>query len=149
MVLLTSTVDTKRVVRNVVMFAGLASAMLLVVAPIFKSGFVRSCMASLSAALAFRQAHWEDSLYSRDTGLATTLFGMGLGRFPQATCCRSTLDPKAGAHRLVQEAGNTFLRLDAGDSIGVEQIVSLEAGQTYLLKLDFRPSFCKPCPELP
>jgi len=140
MVLLASTVNTKRLVRNAVIFAGLASAMLLVAVPVFKGEFAQSRMADASADLGFRQAHWEDALAIRDPGWTTSFFGMGLGRFPETKYWRSTLHPRPATYRLENEAGNTYVRLGSGDPIGVEQMVSLEPGQPYVLKLDVRPS---------
>jgi hypothetical protein len=139
-VLLASIVRTKRFARTGVILVGLAGAMLLVVVPIFKGEFAQSRMASVSADLGFRQAHWEDALNIRDPGWATSLFGMGLGRFPETTYWRSTLDARAGTYQLKNEEGNTYLRLDSGDAIGMDQFVSLEPGQQYVLKLDVRPS---------
>lgn len=138
--LLASTVNMKRFVRSGVIFAGLASAMLLVAVPVFRGEFAQSRMTAASADLGFRQAHWADALSIRDPGWATSLFGMGLGRFPETKYWRSTLHPRPATYRLENEAGNTYLRLGSGDPIGVEQIVSLQPGQPYVLKLDVRPS---------
>jgi hypothetical protein len=132
--------QTKRTARRGVMLAGLASAMRLGAVPVFKSEFAQSRLASSSTDLGFRQAHWADALAIRDPGWATSLFGMGLGRFPETKYWRSTLHPRAGTYQLKNEAGNTYLRLDAGDTIGVDQFVSLQPGQHYVLKLDVRPS---------
>jgi hypothetical protein len=143
-VLLVFTVNTKRLtkqwVRSAAIFAGLAGAMLMVAVPIFKGEFAQSRVADVSADLGFRKAHWEDALTIRDPDWASALFGMGLGRFPDTKYWRSALDPKPGTYRLQNEAGNTYLRLDSGESIGVEQFVSLEPGQQYVIKLDVRPS---------
>ena len=143
-VLLVYAVNVKRVakqwVRSAVIFAGLTGTMLIVAVPIFKSEFAQSRVADASADFGFRKAHWQDALNIRDPGWATTLFGMGLGRFPDTKYWRSALDPKPGTYRLQNEAGNTYLRLDSGESISVEQFVSLEPGEHYTLKLDVRPS---------
>ena len=132
--------NARRMVRHGLVLAGVAGAMLLVAVPIFKSEFAQSRFASAGADLGFRQAHWADALGIRDPGWATTLFGMGLGRFPETKYWRSTLHPKVGTYRLEHEKGNAFLRLDSGDSIGVDQFVGVKAGQQYLLKLDVRSS---------
>lgn len=139
-VLLASTAKTKRFVRSGVIVVGLASAMLMVAVPILKGEFAQSRIAAVGADLAFRQAHWADALNIRDPGWATSLFGMGLGRFPEAKYWRSTLDTRAGTYQLKTEAENTYLRLGSGAAIGVEQFVSLEPGRQYVLKLDVRPS---------
>ncbi|WP_114971817.1 VanZ family protein [Rhodoferax ferrireducens] len=138
-VLLATILKAKQRVHADVVIAGLVSAMLLLAVPIFKGEFAQARMASVSADLGFRQTHWDDVLNIRDPGWATSLFGMGLGRFPEAKYWRSTLHPKVGTYQLKNEAGNTYLRLGAGDSIGVDQFVSLVPGQHYVLTLDVRP----------
>jgi hypothetical protein len=95
-------------------------------------------MATVGADLAVRQAHWNDALDIRDAGWATSLFGMGLGRFPETSFWHSAINPRSGTYRLEAEAGNTYLRLGSGDSLYLEQLVPISAGQHYLLKLDVR-----------
>ena len=134
---------TQRFAPIAVKVAGLASlagAMLLVALPIFKGDYTQARVADVSADLEFRQAHWQASLDMRDPGWATTLFGMGLGRFAQTNYWRGTQNPKPGSYQLENEAGNTYLQLGWGDAIGVEQWVAVLPGQTYVLKLDVRPS---------
>ncbi|MEP6587729.1 MAG: VanZ family protein [Polaromonas sp.] len=139
-VLLMAALQTKRLLRSGVIVVGLASAMLLVAIPVFEGQFAQARLATVKADLVFRQAHWQDALNIRDPDWATLLFGMGLGRFPEAKYWRSTLDSKPGTYQLENEAGNTYLRLGSGDPIGVEQFVSLQPGKPYVLKLDVRPS---------
>ncbi len=139
-VLLAWTASTSRLARRGVISIGLAGVMLLVAVPIYKGEFLQSRMEAVSTDLAFRQARWQDALGIRDPGWATSLFGMGLGRFPETKFWRSTLDPKVGTYQLRHEAGSSYLRLDSGDAIGVEQFVSLQPGQQYVLSLDVRPS---------
>ena len=123
---------------------GLAVAMLVVALPVFMSDFMQSRLASAGADLDFRTAHWADSLAIRDPDVMTSLFGMGMGRFPEAKYWRSTLHPKVATYRLLSErkdgSDNAFLRLDAGESIGLDQFVAIEPGQKYWLKFDVRPS---------
>ncbi|SBT09891.1 conserved membrane hypothetical protein [Candidatus Accumulibacter aalborgensis] len=105
--------------------------------PIYSGSFAQQRMSRIGADLATRQAHWTDALAMRDPGLATTLFGMGIGRFPETHYWRST-EPKASNYRLETEAGNTFLRLGTGDAMYMEQFVSIEPGQEYVVHLDIR-----------
>ena len=49
-------------------------------------------------------------------------------------------NPRAATYRHESEEGNTYLRLGSGDSLYLEQLVSIEPGQKYVLKLDVRPS---------
>jgi len=137
-VLVLSMWRAKRMIRGTVVFMVLAGTMLLVAIPIFTGGFAQARMATVRADLAVRQAHWADALQIRDGAWATSLFGMGLGRYPETNYWRSTETSRAGTYRLEVEAGNTYLRLGSGDSLYVEQIVSLDPAQHYLLKMDVR-----------
>ena len=133
--------DGKRRLQAGFALLALVGAVLLVAVPIIKGQFAQSRMAEAGNDLGFRQAHWQDALDMRDATWATTLFGMGVGRFPETKYWRSTLHPKVGTYRLQDEKGNSFLRLGSGDDpIVLDQFVTLEPGQTYLLKLDVRAS---------
>jgi hypothetical protein len=127
-------------IQRSVIATGLAAVMLMAAIPIYQSEFVQSRMSSANADLGARQAQWNDALAIQDPGWGTALFGMGIGRFPETTYWRSTLYPRAGQYQLAHEKDNTYLRLGSGDTIGVEQLVSLIPGQTYTLKMDVRPS---------
>jgi hypothetical protein len=127
-------------IQRSVIATGLAAVMLMAAIPIYQSEFMQSRMVSASADLGARQAQWNDALAIQDPGWGTTLFGMGIGRFPETTYWRSTLYPRAGQYQLANEKDNTYLRLGSGDTIGVEQLVSLMPGQTYVLTMDVRPS---------
>lgn len=139
-VLLGTLLKSKRFARTGMIASGLAIAMLLVAIPIYKGDFAQSRVATVGTDLGVRQAHWEDALSIRDPDWGTTLFGMGLGRYPETSYWRSTLHPRSGTYRMENEKGNTYLRLGSGDSIYVEQLVSVESGGDYVLKLDVRPN---------
>ena len=131
---------SKMSIQRGVIATGLAAVMLMAAIPIYQAEFVQSRMSSANADLGARQAQWNDALAIQDPGWGTALFGMGIGRFPETTYWRSALYPRAGQYQLAHEKDNTYLRLGAGDTIGVEQLVSLMPEQTYVLKMDVRPS---------
>lgn len=106
--------------------------------PVLLGGFAQERFAHVGRDLGLRQAHWLDSLGMRDDGLVTTLFGMGVGRFPETAYWRSQGQKRSGAYRLEEEGGNVFLRLTPGESIYMEQFVSLRPGTEYLLTADLR-----------
>ena len=139
-VLLTEMIKAERLVRRSILFAGMTGAMFLVALPIFVGDFAQSRMATVNADLGVRQSHWKDAVSMRDSGWVASIFGMGLGRFPETSYWRSVSNPRPGTYRLEAEANNRYLRLGAGDSIYLEQSVSIEPGKKYLLKLDARPS---------
>ena len=142
--LLAVALKSARKLQHSLVLVGLALAMALVALPVFRSDFMQSRLANAGADLDLRSAHWADALAIRDPGVMTSVFGMGIGRFPETKYWRSSLHPKVATYRLVIEKKNgrdtTFLRLDAGESIGVEQFVAIEPGQKYWLKFDVRPS---------
>ena len=137
-VLLLSLVHARRMVRGGVVFGVLAGTMLLVAIPIFTGAFAQARMATVRADLAVRQAHWADALRLRDGDWATSLFGMGLGRYPETNYWRSAETSRSGTYRLEAQEGNTYLRLGSGNSLYMEQKVTLEPGLHYRLKLDVR-----------
>ncbi len=118
----------------------LAGAMVAVAVPILQGEFAQARMALIKKDLGIRAAHWKDALEIRDADWATKVWGMGLGRFPETSFWRSIYNPRSGTYRLLQEGGNHYLRLTAGDSVYLEQIVPVEPSTDYVLKLDVRPS---------
>jgi VanZ family protein len=126
--------------RRGILVAGLTGAMLVVAIPVLLGQFAQDRLATVGKDYAVRQAHWEDALNMRTPGLPTALFGMGLGRYPESHYLLSSESAHAGTYQLKREAEKTFLRLGAGDPIYVEQVVSIEPRQNYVLKLDLRSS---------
>jgi hypothetical protein len=108
--------------------------------PIFTGQFAQERIATVAKDYAVRQAHWEDALDIRTADWPTTLFGMGLGRYPESHYLLSSEARHAGTFQLKKEDGNTFLRIGSGDPTYFEQIVPIEPRQNYLLKLNVRAS---------
>lgn len=123
-----------------IMILLLGVAMLTVAVPVFTGRFAQDRIASAGTDYAVRQAHWEDALNIRSPDWLTTLFGMGLGRYPESHYLLSSEASHAGTYQFKNEGGNNVLRLGAGDPIYVEQIVSIEPYQDYVLKLSVRAS---------
>ena len=118
----------------------LVGAMSGVALPIFMGQFAQERISTLAKDYATRQAHWQDALDIRTPDWPTTLFGMGLGRYPESHYLLSNEARHAGTFRLKSEDGNPFLRLGSGDPIYFEQIVSIVPRRNYVLKLDVRAS---------
>lgn len=118
---------------------GLLALAVVVALPIYSGSFAQERLSQVRADLAVRQAHWADTLAMRDSGLASTLFGMGFGRFPERHYWRSS-EPRAASYRLESEAGNVFLRLGAGLSLYMEQLVTVQPHRDYVLHLALRSS---------
>lgn len=116
----------------------LLTALVAVIAlPIYSGSFARERLASSGSDLTVRQAHWADALALRDPGLLTTLFGMGIGRYPETHYWLSS-QAKATSYRLESEGGNSFLRLGTGQPLYIEQFVRIEPDREYLLHVDTR-----------
>ena len=130
----------KHFLRSGVLLASLVGAMLVVAVPIFNGEFSQARMATVRTDLGVRQAHWDDALAMRDPGWVTTVFGMGLGRYPEANFWQSAEGHRSSTYRLVEKDGNTYLRLSPGDPINVEQSIDVQPGHSYVLKLDVRSS---------
>jgi hypothetical protein len=84
-----------------------------------------------------RLHHWADVLGMRSRGLATSLFGEGLGTFP-AVSLGNQLPDQAGSYRYVSEGGNTYLALNSAGTLYMAQRVDQRPGQTLALELDVR-----------
>ncbi len=85
-----------------------------------------------------RLAHWRAALDMRDDGIATTLLGAGLGRFPEIHFWQSRTELRAAAFRLEPGNGNAFLRLAPGAPIYIEQIISPPPGKELDLSINIR-----------
>lgn len=122
---------------NISILALIAGA-LAVVVPILSGGFAQNRIAGTGTDYAVRQAHWEDTLNIRTPDLPTTFLGMGLGSYPRSHYLLSREQSHSGTYKLNIENGNTFLRLGGGAPIYVDQVVSIQPRQSYLLKLKLR-----------
>jgi hypothetical protein len=127
-------------IKRVAITVVLAAAMLAVAVPMFESDFTQRRMSSVASDLDVRTAHWRDGLALRDDQIATELFGMGVGRYPETHYWRSREKSHASAHGLGLDGENAFLRIVPGNTLYVEQIVDLEPRQQYRLALDLRSS---------
>jgi hypothetical protein len=106
--------------------------------PVLGGSFARERLAQTSRDLAVRQAHWADALQLRQGGVATLMFGEGLGRFPQAHFWRSREAQRAGSYALLREGDRRFLRLGDGATLYVEQVLPRDPGGVWTLSLDLR-----------
>ena len=89
---------------------------------------------------AVRVGHWQEALAIRDQDWAATLFGMGLGRFPETYLFRARTSSLPGTYRFLDENGNRFLRLGGGETLYMAQRVSVTEGRRYMLSLRLRSS---------
>ncbi len=109
-----------------------------VVVPIAVAPFASGRLEKSFADLQVRQRHWSDALALREPDLLTTLFGEGLGRFPDLHYWRTQEPVRAASFRLARDGANEFLRLGPGATIYVEQIVHPPAAQDLVLRARLR-----------
>jgi hypothetical protein len=133
---------TNRGALTVTLFCGIVLAILI---PIAGSYYTGSRFSTVSGDLETRVGHWREALDMMSPELSTSLFGMGLGRYPETYAWRNTHGELPGSFRYETEQGNVFLRLSGpqyGQGYGevlrvLQRIPASEAGR-YLLALDVR-----------
>jgi hypothetical protein len=84
-----------------------------------------------------RLHHWSEVLGARDRGLATALFGQGLGTLP-ASNLASRLPDEAGSYRYNSENGNPHLALNSAGTLYMSQRVPPRPGEMLTLELAAR-----------
>jgi VanZ family protein len=114
----------------------------LVAAPVVLAGrFMENRFSKSTSDLAVRVAHWHDVVALMDSGVSTTLFGMGLGRFPDVYFWSHAGSTVPGSYSLEQDKSrNPFLRLGGGYGLFFDQRVDVEPRQHYVLMFRGRSS---------
>jgi hypothetical protein len=102
------------------------------------SKFMGARMATIAGDFTVREANWTGGLAERRAGLATALFGSGLGTFARLN--RAASEP---AHRAVDFAvrqgdGGAYLTLQSGSALYFGQKVPAMRGEGYRLELELR-----------
>jgi hypothetical protein len=88
--------------------------------------------------LRIRLSHWEDSLAMMNHSWFTSMFGMGVGRYPETYLLKNADSRIPANYRYEAIGGETFLRLGAGDSLYLGQSVPVLPERHYVLSLDVR-----------
>jgi VanZ family protein len=110
----------------------------LLVAAAVTGPYMAGRFAGTTGDLQTRWNHWGDAVAMMDEGLATSLFGMGVGRFPETYFWKTEKGDRPGTFAFLEEKGNRFLRLGAGDPLYLRQKVALQPETSYRLSLDAR-----------
>lgn len=111
----------------------------LVAWPIVSGKFSQSRLATIQADIGTRTAHWQDAVDILSQA-GNPLLGAGSGSFAAAFYWYSSAPARPAAYAFVEERNNVFLRLGSGESLYFEQVVPIEPGRTYRLRLDVRSS---------
>jgi VanZ family protein len=102
------------------------------------SGFMAERLRTVYPALADREGNWSGGLSLRDDGLATTLFGMGLGTYPRIVLARKP-DERFPTNFVVdQDGGYRFLSLHSGLPTYFGQKVPVQPDKQYRLFVALR-----------
>ena len=101
-------------------------------------GYLQKRLERSEEDFAERVRHWELALSIRDPGIATSAFGMGLGRFPEAYLFRSGTESLPSTYAFVDEGANRFLRLGGGETLYMAQRVPVSSDRRYSLSLRAR-----------
>jgi hypothetical protein len=103
-------------------------------------GYLQKRLAHAGDDWVVRVGHWQTALAIRDQDLGATLFGMGLGRFPEAYLLRSGAVSLPGTYGFIDEDGNRFLRLGGGETLYMAQGLPVTEGRRFTLTLRVRSS---------
>lgn len=126
----------------------LAGIVMATAIPIAGSYYLGSRFATVGNDMETRIEHWHDALNMMDDNVGTTLFGMGLGRYPDTYAWKNTRGEMPGQYQFdIEEFSNQYLRLTMpqypigyGEMLNFVQRVEAPAGRTYVLNLDARRS---------
>jgi len=124
--------------RGAALFAGVVLMTILAGVPVLSGGFAAIRLTRTNADLNGRIEHWRSALAMMDRGPLTTLFGMGLGRFPLTYRDRNTDGEIPGNFAFMNQSGNSYLRLGARDPLYLGQRVDVVDHRHYLLSWDMR-----------
>ena len=113
-------------------------AVLAIAWPVFTGQFAQSRLTSIGQDFAIRYRHWQNALALRPAGWTITLFGTGLGRFPESDYLFADDASRPASYQFRQDGGNTYLRLRSGSPLYFEQLLPLRPGLSYRLAFDAR-----------
>jgi hypothetical protein len=120
---------------------GLAAVTAAIALPVLTSGFAEQRLARSAQDLSTRLAHWERALSLMDPGLVPAVFGMGFGQYPSLYLMAAAGERPPGTYSLMDEGENRFLRLGAGETVFLDQLVDVEPEAVYELTARVRAPY--------
>ncbi|TVR57198.1 MAG: VanZ family protein [Candidatus Competibacteraceae bacterium] len=108
------------------------------VLPHMTGSFFESRIMQLESDLDSRKAHWRLVMDLRGPGLREAVFGSGLGRFPQAYAWGNPEGRSPANFGYAKRAEETVLRLGTGDSLFINQRLSLPHRGDYIVEITAR-----------
>ncbi|MEW5786334.1 MAG: hypothetical protein AB1899_00630 [Pseudomonadota bacterium] len=126
-------------IRGVAVVLLVIGAAMAIVTPALLGSRMETRMSTTDQDMETRLAHWQDAIAIMQPDLATTLLGMGVGRFPNAYLWAHS-DDFIGTYRFPSEGGNPYLSLGGGQDLHFVQRVPLPAHEDFTLTMDVRTS---------
>jgi hypothetical protein len=102
------------------------------------SRFMEGRLGRLMPDLAWREELWSAGLALRPDGIATALFGMGLGTYARTALAARPRGEGRGNVALKNEGGTRYLAITAGQPLYIGQRVRIAPDQSYRLSFSFR-----------
>ncbi|HYE37870.1 VanZ family protein [Methylocaldum sp.] len=118
--------------------AGLLTASVAAAVPVLSGGFAQSRLAHISEDLSIREAHWKRALGLMDDGAMTAVIGMGFGQYPILYALGAETAKAPGTYTILRDGNDSYLRLGAGETVFLDQIVNLEPAGQYTLSARVR-----------
>lgn len=109
--------------------------------PILKGTYIQSRFAQVGKDMDTRTNHWQDALRMIDPGWQASLFGMGLGRYPETYYWKNSEGVNPARYSYEADGNNVYLRLGSGDSLYLEQLVTVLPNHNYVLSMDLRSKY--------
>ena len=128
-------------VRRWAALAGLIAAAVAVAVPVLSGGFAEYRLARSAEDLSIREAHWRRALGLMDDGITAAVFGMGFGQYPTTYLLYSGALVPPGTYSVIREGDNAYLRLTAGESVFLDQLVDVQPDTRYRLTARVRQQF--------
>lgn len=109
--------------------------------PILKGTYIQSRFAQVGKDMNTRTNHWQDALRMIEPGWQASLFGMGLGRYPETYYWKNSEGVNPARYSYEADGDNVYLRLGSGNSLYVEQPVAVQPNHNYVLSMDLRSKY--------
>ncbi|MCK5663524.1 MAG: VanZ family protein [Thiotrichaceae bacterium] len=115
-----------------------ASIIILVIAGILLLGlsgdFIKARFNTLEQDADIRFEHWSETISIMDSGIASTVSGMGLGSFPRTYMFLNSKGVIPASYRLERQNNNSILMLGFGETLYMSQKITLKPKQHYQIK---------------
>jgi len=106
--------------------------------PILRGDFIRARFATVALDWQSRMDQLQNTFRMMDTDLMTSLFGMGLGRYPATYLGKQPVKSTPTVYTFERESQNSFIRIKAGSPLYIGQWIGVKPGKFYVLSLDVR-----------